>query len=96
MQKLFGMTLFRTEYFQLEFIAINSRCWLLQGMLQPAGKRKGYSDGKWEAGGLQHHIFHLRDATKEGGKIQILWLQNKKELKTGGEIRFPSRILFRF
>lgn len=27
-------------------------------------KEKECSDGKWEAGGLQHHIFHLKDEAK--------------------------------
>lgn len=28
-------------------------------------KEEEYSHGKWEAGGLQHHIFHLREVTKK-------------------------------
>lgn len=34
-------------------------------------REKEYSDEKWEAGGLQHHTFHLRDVTKKCGKIHI-------------------------
>lgn len=59
-------------------------------------KEEESSDGKWEAGGLQHHVFHLREVTKKCGKIQFFWLQNKKELKAGRGIGFPSRILFLF
>lgn len=34
-------------------------------------KEEEYSDGKWEAGGLQHHVFHLREVTKKCGKIHF-------------------------
>lgn len=30
-----------------------------------------YSDGKWEAGGFQHLIFHLKDETKTMWKNTI-------------------------
>lgn len=32
---------------------------------------KEHSDGKWEAGGLQHHIYHLGDVTKNVEKQKI-------------------------
>jgi len=56
MQKPFDITLFRTEYFQLKFIGSNRRCWLLQRMLQPTGKRKSILVGNGRQEGPTSHF----------------------------------------
>lgn len=37
---------------------------LATARIAAASWKEEYSDGKWEAGGLQHHIFHLKDEAK--------------------------------
>lgn len=60
--------LFRTKYFQLKFIASNRGCWLLQRMLQPAGKRE-YADRKLGSRKFKTSFLYLKDITKKRGNI---------------------------